>query len=139
MRRIGIITVSDRASAGEYEDRSGPVVEQVIHQRFGWQVAERVLVPDDRERITRELVRMADEGGLDLVVTTGGTGFAPRGVAPAATRDPSERGARRLAEGPWGASGVRHPWADADRQPTGQPEGCAGESRGHPARAAACA
>lgn len=99
MRRIGIITVSDRASAGEYEDRSGPVVEQVIHQRFGWQVAERVLVPDDRERITRELARMADEAGLDLVVTTGGTGFAPRDVTPEATRDAIEREAPGLAEG----------------------------------------
>lgn len=99
MRRVGVVTVSDRASAGEYEDKSGPIIEKMLRQRFGWDIAETSVVPDDRAEIVAELLRLVDEKGLDLVVTTGGTGFAPRDVTPEATRDVIEREAPGLAEG----------------------------------------
>ncbi len=84
--RIGIITASDRAARGAYEDRSGPAIEQWLRDRLTspWQPVYHV-VPDDRERLERELMRMADEEGCCLIVTTGGTGPAPRDVTPEAT------------------------------------------------------
>jgi len=99
MRRVGIVTVSDRAAAGEYEDRSGPLIAEVVGQQLRWEIAETTTVPDRRERIAAELVRLVDEAGLDLILTTGGTGFAPRDVTPEATRDVIERDAPGLAEG----------------------------------------
>ncbi len=98
MRQVGILTVSDRAAAGQYEDRSGPVIREIVERQLGWQVAEAGIVPDDVEAIRRELVRWADERRLDLIVTTGGTGFAPRDVTPEATRAAIERDAPGLAE-----------------------------------------
>lgn len=99
MRRVAVVTVSDRAFAGDYEDRSGPVVVQMVRQRLGWEVVETSVMPDDRARISAELARLADDAGVDLVITTGGTGFAPRDVTPEATRDVIDRDAPGLAEG----------------------------------------
>lgn len=99
MRRTAVVTVSDRAAGGDYEDRSGPVVAQMVRQQLGWDVVEAVVVPDDRARISAELARLADDAGLDLVITTGGTGFSPRDVTPEATRDVIERDAPGMAEG----------------------------------------
>lgn len=99
MRRVAVVTVSDRAFTGDYEDRSGPVVVQMVRQRLGWEVVETSVVPDDRARISAELIRLADDAGVDLVITTGGTGFAPRDVTPEATRDVIDRDAPGLAEG----------------------------------------
>lgn len=99
MRRVGIVTVSDRAAAGEYEDRSGPLIAEVVQQQLRWEIAETSTVPDQREVIAAELIRLVDEVGLDLVLTTGGTGFAPRDVTPEATQDVVEREAPGLAEG----------------------------------------
>ena len=80
--RIGILTVSDRASDGTYEDRSGPAVEDWLDVVLAseW-VAIRRLVPDEQDRIERELISLADDDGCCLVITTGGTGPAPRDVA----------------------------------------------------------
>ncbi len=96
--RVGILTVSDRAHRGEYEDRSGPLLRRLIADRLGWPVAEEGVVPDEQAQIERELIRWADEAGLDLILTTGGTGFAPRDVTPEATRAVIEREAPGLAE-----------------------------------------
>lgn len=96
--RVGILTVSDRAHRGEYEDRSGPLLRRLIADRLGWSVAEEGVVPDEQAQIERELIRWADEAGLDLILTTGGTGFAPRDVTPEATRAVIEREAPGLAE-----------------------------------------
>lgn len=96
--RVGILTVSDRAHRGEYEDRSGPLLRRLIADRLGWTVAEEGVVPDEQAQIERELIRWADEAGLDLILTTGGTGFAPRDVTPEATRAVIEREAPGLAE-----------------------------------------
>jgi len=86
------ITLSDRASAGVYEDRSGPAIEQFfaehLMEKIEWQ---RVLIPDERVQIESALRRACDEEHCALVVTTGGTGPSPRDVTPEATRAVIER------------------------------------------------
>ncbi|MEO1366151.1 MAG: molybdopterin-binding protein, partial [Acidobacteriota bacterium] len=83
---IGIVTVSDRASRGEYEDRGGPAIHDYFDRVLTspWRPAARV-VPDERDEIEAALRELADERGCALVVTTGGTGPAPRDVTPEAT------------------------------------------------------
>jgi len=90
--KIGRLTISDRASAGVYADRSGPEIEVVLRGVFGAE-AEFVsaLVPDEVSRIAGALRELADVAGCDLVVTTGGTGVGPRDVTPEATRTVLER------------------------------------------------
>jgi molybdopterin adenylyltransferase len=89
---IGILVLSDRAAAGVYEDRSGPAIRAWLeaHVASPWVERYRV-IPDDQETIERALVAMADEDGCALIVTTGGTGPAPRDVTPEATRAVCER------------------------------------------------
>jgi molybdenum cofactor synthesis domain-containing protein len=83
MIRARVITCSDAASRGEREDRSGPAVLDLLRQH-GYAVDRVILVPDDVEQISRAIVDATD-GGIRLVVTTGGTGIAPRDVTPEAT------------------------------------------------------
>jgi gephyrin len=85
--RIGVLTVSDRSAAGVYEDRSGPVIRQLIQDKLGTPVVCAAIVPDEPEVIKRTLIEWVDEQRLDLILTTGGTGFAPRDVTPEATRE----------------------------------------------------
>jgi molybdopterin adenylyltransferase len=89
---IGILVLSDRAAAGVYEDRSGPAIREWLdaHVVSPWREQYRV-IPDDRETIERALISMADDDGCALVVTTGGTGPAPRDVTPEATRAVCDR------------------------------------------------
>jgi molybdenum cofactor synthesis domain-containing protein len=103
--RIGILTVSDRSARGEREDLGGPAVE--ASAIAGWptgdavgrpQVLRRLVVPDDRAEIGKVLRAWSDSDDLDLVLTTGGTGFAPRDITPEATLDVVERLAPGLAE-----------------------------------------
>lgn len=96
--RAGILTVSDRGYRGEYRDLSGPVVRELVTERLGATVEGEAIVPDERPAIAKALKAWADEAGLDLVVTTGGTGFAPRDVTPEATRDILDREAPGLVE-----------------------------------------
>ena len=85
------VTLSDRASAGVYDDRSGPAIEHFFSERLALTVAwTRVLIPDDRETIETNLRGLCTEEHA-LVVTTGGTGPAPRDVTPEATRAVLER------------------------------------------------
>lgn len=85
--KIGRITLSDRASRGDYADLSGPEIERVVSALFAGTVEwHRVLLPDSRERLERELRRLADRERCHLILTTGGTGPAPRDVTPEATR-----------------------------------------------------
>lgn len=86
MTRVGILTLSDRGAAGEYQDRSGPLIGELVVERLGAQVVEYAVIPDDFERIRATLTAWADESRLDLILTSGGTGFAPRDVTPEATR-----------------------------------------------------
>ncbi len=84
--RIGILTVSDRASAGTYEDLSGPAIRQTMNAYLAqpWEEVYR-LIPDERPRIEAAMKALCDEEGCCLVLTTGGTGPAPRDVTPEAT------------------------------------------------------
>ena len=84
--RIGIVSVSDRASRGVYEDRGGPAVRAYLDEVLTspWEAAARV-IPDEEDLIAATLVELVDEAGCCLVVTTGGTGPAPRDVTPEAT------------------------------------------------------
>jgi len=84
--KIGRLTVSDRASAGVYADRSGPEIETVLREFLGNDAAfEAVIVPDEVEKISAALRKFADNLKCDMVVTTGGTGITPRDVTPEAT------------------------------------------------------
>jgi molybdopterin adenylyltransferase len=99
MIRIGVLTVSDRSARGEREDLGGPAVaEAVLAQIPGAVMVERAIVPDERSEIAASLAHWADALGVDLILTTGGTGFAPRDVTPEATRDVIERATPGLAE-----------------------------------------
>jgi|SRR5690242_14000726 len=90
--KIGRITISDRASAGIYADRSGPEIENVLRGVFGAD-AEFVaaVVPDEQEIIAARLRSLADTNKCDLIVTTGGTGVSPRDVTPEATKTVLEK------------------------------------------------
>ncbi len=96
--QIAILTLSDRAAAGEYADRSGPALRLLVEQELKAEVVAYHLLPDDRTLIAEQLRTWADEGRVDIILTTGGTGFAPRDVTPEATRDVIEREAPGLAE-----------------------------------------
>jgi molybdopterin adenylyltransferase len=90
--KVARVTLSDRASAGVYEDRSGPEIERVFGERMTEPVEwVRVLIPDERAEIESTLRRLCDDERCDLVLTTGGTGPAPRDVTPEATRAVIER------------------------------------------------
>jgi molybdopterin adenylyltransferase len=84
--RVGVVTISDRASQGIYEDRSGPAIVQCLGDILAcpWEPVRR-LIPDQREQIEAVLRQLADEEGCCLIVTTGGTGPAARDVTPEAT------------------------------------------------------
>jgi len=96
--RVGILTISDRSSRGERPDASGPVIRSFVADRLRWTVAEYKIVPDDRAVIRDTLIDWCDHLRLNLILTTGGTGFAPCDVTPEATRDAIERDAPGLAE-----------------------------------------
>jgi molybdenum cofactor synthesis domain-containing protein len=95
--RFGILTISDRSSRGEREDASGPALADFVKAR-GWSASLLDVVPDDRARIASTLKDWCARGNLDVILTTGGTGFAPRDVTPEATRDVIERDTPGLVE-----------------------------------------
>jgi len=84
MYTAAVITVSDKGYAGLRDDLSGPAVREAL-ESAGFQVVHTAIIPDERAKIEAELIRCADEMNLPLVITTGGTGFAPRDVTPEAT------------------------------------------------------
>src|SRR5207244_6466815 len=81
---VGLITISDRASAGDYKDLGGPALKEVA-QKNGWQVLAEAVVPDDAVKI-QETIRSFAKQGCGLILTTGGTGISPRDVTPEAIR-----------------------------------------------------
>ena len=88
--RFGILTISDRSSRGERPDASGPVLVDVVIAH-GWLVIETGIIPDEVQIIRQKLAEWADLNRFDVVLTTGGTGFAPCDVTPEATRQIVER------------------------------------------------
>ncbi len=84
--RIGIVTASDRASQGQYEDRSGPAIVEYLNEVLAvpWEPLRRI-VPDELSVLKQTLIELCDQQGCSLVVTTGGTGPAPRDITPEAT------------------------------------------------------
>jgi len=95
--RIAILTVSDRSAAGERQDASGPALAQVIMEQ-GWIVAKQDIIPDEILLIQEKLGAWADSGEMDIILTSGGTGFSRRDVTPEATLAVIERQAPGLAE-----------------------------------------
>jgi molybdopterin adenylyltransferase len=95
--RFGLLTLSDRSSRGEREDASGPALSQLIEAE-GWLVVKRQILPDEESSIRAILLEWSGGGGVDVILTTGGTGFAARDVTPEATKAVVEREAPGLAE-----------------------------------------
>lgn len=98
MVRLGVLTVSDRVARGAAEDRGGMLVAQWAREHLQALIVETQVIPDERYQIEEILREWSDEVELDLILTTGGTGFAPRDVTPEATRSVIEREAPGLAE-----------------------------------------
>jgi molybdopterin adenylyltransferase len=82
--RVGILTVSDRSAHGERSDLSGPALRQAVLVQ-GWEVVEQAILPDARSQLENWLKKAADSNQMDILLTTGGTGFARRDVTPEAT------------------------------------------------------
>ena len=95
--RAAVITLSDKGFAGEREDVSGPVIAERLTQA-GYEIVCRTLLPDGIEPLLQELVRLCDETDVDLILTTGGTGFTPRDLTPEATMLACERNVPGIAE-----------------------------------------
>ena len=95
--QAAVITLSDRCSSGEREDESGPAIEKRLMEE-GYQIIERLVLPDDRAALEKELIRLCDQRTPDLILTTGGTGFSPRDITPEATLAVAERPAPGIAE-----------------------------------------
>lgn len=92
-----VLTVSDRGFRGERRDESGPAVRAILEEA-GWEVVHTAILPDEREEIQAALEDCADRLGVNLVLTTGGTGFSPRDVTPEATLAAADREARGIPE-----------------------------------------
>jgi molybdenum cofactor synthesis domain-containing protein len=95
--KAGILTLSDKGARGEREDKSGAAIRELL-ATIGAVVERYDIIPDELELIKRELAAWCDLHGLDLIITTGGTGFAPRDLTPEATKAVIEREAPGIAE-----------------------------------------
>ncbi len=94
--KAGVITVSDRCSQGIAEDKSGPFLKEKL-EALGFEVTS-LLIPDEKPLIKEALLKLADEEGVNLIITTGGTGFSQRDVTPEATLEVMERNAFGISE-----------------------------------------
>ncbi len=92
-----VITLSDKGFKGEREDTSGPAIAKILKEK-GYEVIEQILLPDGIELLSRELIRLCDQRQVDLIITTGGTGFSPRDLTPEATLKVMDRNAPGIAE-----------------------------------------
>jgi molybdopterin adenylyltransferase len=116
--RFGILTLSDRSARGERPDASGPVLADLVRGQ-GWLVIKQALLPDDESAIRAELMAWADSGEMDVILTTGGTGFSARDMTPEATRAVIQREAPGLAEAMRSASLAKTPHAMLSRSVAG--------------------
>ena len=85
MFTVGIITSSDKGYQGEREDKSGQVIEEIVSQN-GFKVIKKVILPDEKDLLEKEMINMCDNLGVNLLLTTGGTGFSKRDITPEATK-----------------------------------------------------
>ena len=97
MYTVGIITSSDKGYAGEREDKSGEVVREIV-EAAGFKVVKQVILPDEKEMLANEFKYMCDELKVNLVLSTGGTGFSKRDITPEATKEVIEREAPGICE-----------------------------------------
>jgi molybdenum cofactor synthesis domain-containing protein len=97
MFKVGIITASDKGAIGEREDISGKTIREVVEKK-GYKVEKAIILPDEEETLLKEIIYMADELKVDLILTTGGTGFSKRDVTPEATMKACDRMANGIAE-----------------------------------------
>ncbi|MHC4482992.1 MAG: MogA/MoaB family molybdenum cofactor biosynthesis protein [Planctomycetota bacterium] len=97
MIKVAVLTVSDSCAQGRREDLSGQTIKEIL-EKGGSQILEKRIVADDRASIARELMYFSDEAGVDVVLTTGGTGLGPRDVTPEATESVCERVVPGLSE-----------------------------------------
>ena len=95
--RVAVITSSDSGYAGQREDLSGPIIKKIMEEN-GYEVVRMTLLPDERELLSEEMKKIADEGIAELILTTGGTGFAPRDCMPEATNDIIDRAVPGIPE-----------------------------------------
>lgn len=95
--RAAVITLSDKGSRGEREDKSGPAIVKRLKEN-GYEVIEQLLISDDPRLLTQHLIRLSDQRKPDLILTTGGTGFSPRDHAPEATLAAAQKQAPGIAE-----------------------------------------
>jgi molybdenum cofactor synthesis domain-containing protein len=116
--RFGILTASDRSARGERADASGPALADRIRER-GWIVSRQAIFPDEEATLRAALAEWADSGEVDVILTTGGTGFSPRDVTPEATRAVIEREAPGLAEAMRSAGLAKTPHAMLSRAVAG--------------------
>ena len=97
MYTVGIITSSDKGYAGEREDKSGATIREIIEEN-GFKVVKQIILPDDKEMLANEFKYMCDELIVNLVLSTGGTGFSKRDITPEATKEVIEREAPGICE-----------------------------------------
>lgn len=97
MFKVGIIVSSDKGYEGTREDKSGRLIKQIVEDK-NYIVKRKIIVPDEENRIIKEIIFMTDELNLDLILTTGGTGFSPRDVTPEATIKVCDRMANGISE-----------------------------------------
>jgi len=117
--RAAVLTISDSTARGEREDRSGPAVVAALAQLPGIEATVREVLPDEVEVIAGRLRALADSGEIDLILTTGGTGFTARDVTPEATRSILDRDAPGLAERMRAESALITPLAALSRAVSG--------------------
>ncbi|MCA2000934.1 MAG: MogA/MoaB family molybdenum cofactor biosynthesis protein [Chloroflexi bacterium] len=116
--RFGILTLSDRSAKGERADLSGPILADLVRAQ-GWMVVRQAILPDEEASIRSVLTEWAENGEIDVILTTGGTGFAPRDVTPEATRRVIEREAPGLVEAMRAESLKKTPHAMLSRSAAG--------------------
>lgn len=95
--KAAVITLSDKGYAGEREDKSGPLLCEMITEA-GYEVKETILLPDEQKEIEKCLCKLCDTDKVDVIFTTGGTGFSPRDCTPEATMAVAERNVPGIAE-----------------------------------------
>jgi molybdenum cofactor synthesis domain-containing protein len=121
--KAGVLTVSDKGSRGERKDESGVAVAEMITDH-GYSIRKKDVVPDDRAIISRTLLQWVDEHGLNLILTSGGTGLSPRDVTPQATLDIIEFQVPGIAEAMRSASLKKTPHAMISRAVAGVRNSC---------------